>query len=127
MSKSVDLPDGFTEHRDMGSGGAAQSEAEQPCVSMRSDDKIAFINGAKEMIGQPDALRFFVRGNQVALIPCNPSHPNAYEQQKHRDEYAAGWLKYELECGQPTVGHYPLKRDGELWIVDFAPEARLDD
>ena len=74
--------------------------------------KVAF-----DTLGEPDALRFFIRGDRVALLPAGEDHPHSYPISD--GNVSITWLKYELESGLPAEGRYELERDGDLWTVDF--------
>lgn len=75
------------------------------------------LNVAYDTLGEPDALRFFVQEDRVALLPAPEDHPHSYPLADRN--VSVTWLKYELESGLPAEGRYELERDDSLWTVDF--------
>ena len=118
MSKTVEIPDEY--HERTPADGCSPS---RPMVTV-DEDHIRILTTAFEVMGEPGDVRCFIEGNRVALIPADPGHPNAYTvyDTSGSATIAAGWLTHELERDTQPEGRYPLERDGDLWVVDFAPE-----
>jgi hypothetical protein len=116
MSKTVEIPDGFRERTPGGRFGTPT----RPMVSVDAYN-IRLLVAAYEAMGEPEAVRCFVNGDRVALIPADTEHPNAYPVY-NRHKIAGTWLQQELDRDTQPEGRFPLERDGDLWVVDFAPE-----
>jgi len=119
MSKTIEIPDGFRERTPGGKFGRPT----QPMVSV-DEGHIRILSAAYEAMGEPEAVRCFVNGDRVALIPADSEHPNAYSvyDTDCSATIAAGWLQNELDRDTQPEGRFPLERAGDLWVVDFAPE-----
>jgi len=118
MTDAVEIPDDWRERTPV-----RGYSPDQPMLTV-TGNRIFLLVAAFEALGEPEAVRCFIRGNRVALIPADPEHPNAYSVHgtNSRSEFSGTWLKDELERDTKPEGRFPLERDGELWVVDFAPE-----
>jgi ribosomal protein L37AE/L43A len=90
-------------------------------------NRIFVLAAAFEVMGEPAAVRCFIDGDRVAIVPADSENPNAYPVSRdHSNKIAGGWLQHELERDTQPEGRFPLERDGDLWVVDFAPEGDDD-
>jgi ribosomal protein L37AE/L43A len=116
MSKTVEIPDEFRERTPGGKFGTPT----QPMVSA-DGSHIRILSAAYEALDEPAAVRCFIDGDRVALLPADPEHPNAYPMYNGY-KIAGTWLQRELDRDTQPEGRFPLERDGDFWVVDFAPE-----
>jgi hypothetical protein len=117
---TVEVPATYTERVPE---GALYAKVDVPAVTLKKDDKLEILKQAYTAFGEPEAIRCFIDGNQVAFLPASADHPHSYKVfgVDNRAKIAAGWLKHELEIGkQPTPGCYELDREEDLWVVDFS-------
>jgi ribosomal protein L37AE/L43A len=118
MTDTVEIPDGYHERTPVGG-----YSPDRPMITVIGN-RIFILVAAFEALGEPAAVRCFIDGNRVAIVPTDPEHLNAYSVHgtDSRSEFSGAWLKDELERDTQPEGRFPLERDGELWVVDFAPE-----
>lgn len=118
---SVTVPPSYTEHPKV----APYAKWQKPVVGVHSPHQrgsktMRIYIVARDALGGPEAVRFFVDGDRVAILPASDDHPHSYPLWE--GDVAITWMKYELESGLPQNGVYELERDGDLWIVDFDKE-----
>jgi ribosomal protein L37AE/L43A len=118
MTKTVEIPDEFRERTPVGG-----YSPDRPMITV-TGNRIFILIVAFEAMGEPEAVRCFIDGNRVAIVPADPGRANAYSVHgtDARSEFSGAWLKDELERDTQPEGRFPLERDGDLWVVDFAPE-----
>jgi hypothetical protein len=116
MYETDGIPDEF---RKRVRGGTTYSP-DRPMISV-SGNNIYILTAGHEAMGEPDALRCFISGNRVGLLPADPEHPNAYPISTNK-QISARWLQSELTRDTHPEGRFPLERDGNLWVADFSPE-----
>jgi len=118
MTKTVEIPDEFRERTPVGG-----YSPDRPMITV-TGNRIFILIVAFEAMGEPEAVRCFIDGNRVAIVPADPGRANAYSVHgtDARSEFSGAWLKDELERDTQPEGQFPLERDGDLWVVDFAPE-----
>jgi hypothetical protein len=121
MSKTVEVPESYVEiSRPDCEGGwydgptvaYNQTGKGAPVIQLHSD--------TTQILDKPEAVKCYTKNNNLAILPCNPGEWNAYAVYGTEVcRFSAGWLKHELENGEPEYAVYELEKDEELWVVDF--------
>lgn len=95
-----------------------------PAVTFSGDPPTCrILTVAYEAMGEPEAVRCYLKGLTMGIEPCDPDHAHAYPlyEQRSTHSFSAGWMRYELELEDHLNGMVKLEYDDELgfWTADL--------
>lgn len=111
----TEIPEGFEERQ---KSEVVYDTPDFPAVSYNPETgDLHLLKLARQTIGDPEYVRLFWKGDQVAVIPTHEEHDNAYSVTD--GSVSVNWVGRKLDF-TPEQGRYrALDGDGML-IVDFS-------